>query len=71
MKKRKAILAVLISFILTILVVEPVWATTISDLEDQKRQLEEEKRRAAELKQQEQEKQRDRRRHPDIYRRKI
>ncbi|EOS73841.1 hypothetical protein C819_03398 [Lachnospiraceae bacterium 10-1] len=56
MKKRKAILAVLISFILTILVVEPVWATTISDLEDQKRQLEEEKRRAAELKQQEQEK---------------
>ncbi len=56
MKKRKAILAVLISFILTTLVVEPVWATTISDLEDQKRQLEEEKRRAAELKQQEQEK---------------
>lgn len=49
-EKRKAILAVLISFILTILVVEPVWATTISDLEDQKRQLEEEKRRAAELK---------------------
>ena len=56
MKKRKAILAVLISFILTFLVVEPVWATSISDLEERKRQLEEEKRRAAELKQQEQEK---------------
>lgn len=54
MKKRKAILAVFISFILMALVVEPVWATTISDLEDQKRQLEEEKRRAAEQKEREQ-----------------
>lgn len=55
MKKRKAFLALLISFILMSLVVEPVWATTISDLEDQKKQLEEEKRQAAERKQQEQE----------------
>lgn len=54
MKKRKAFLTLLISFILMSLVVEPVWATTISDLEDQKRQLEEEKRQAAERKQQEQ-----------------
>ncbi len=54
MKKRKAILAVFISFILMALVVEPVWATTISDLEDQKRQLEEEKQRAAEQKEREQ-----------------
>lgn len=54
MRKRKAFLALLISFILMSLVVEPVWATTISDLEDQKRQLEEEKRQAAERKQQEQ-----------------
>lgn len=56
MKKRAGILAVLISCILTFLVVEPVWATTISDLEDQKKELEDQKRRAAELKQQEQEK---------------
>lgn len=54
MRKRKAFLALLISFILMSLVVEPVWATTISDLEDQKRQLEEEKRQAAERKRQEQ-----------------
>ena len=56
MRKRAGILAILISCIMMVLVVEPVWATTISDLEDQKKALEEEKKRAAELKQQEQEK---------------
>lgn len=56
MKKRAGILAILISCIMTILVVEPVWATTISDLEDQKKALEEQKQQAAEAREQEQEK---------------
>lgn len=53
-RKRVRILAILISCVMMILVVEPVRATTISDLEDQKKQLEEQKQQADEKKQQEQ-----------------
>lgn len=52
--KKVKILAVLISCVMMILVVEPVRATTISDLEDQKKELEEQKRQADEKRQQEQ-----------------
>lgn len=55
-KRRIRILAVLISCMMMILVVEPVRATTISDLEDQKKELEEQKRQADEKRQQEQQK---------------
>lgn len=52
--KKVKILAVIISCVMMILVVEPVRATTISDLEDQKKELEEQKRQADEKRQQEQ-----------------
>lgn len=53
-KKKVRILAILISCVMMILVVEPVRATTISDLEDQKKQLEEQKQQADEKRRQEQ-----------------
>ena len=56
LKKRRGFLAVLISCMVMFLVVEPVRATTISDLEDQKKQLEEQKKEADEKRRQEQEK---------------
>lgn len=55
-KRRIRILAVLLSCIMMVLVVEPVRATTISDLEEQKKELEEQKRQADEKRQQEQQK---------------
>ena len=55
MKKRLiSFLAILISFIMMLLVVEPVWATTISDLEKEKERLEQQRREADERKKQEQ-----------------
>lgn len=55
MKKRLfRLMAVGISFIMTLLVVEPVWATTISDLEKEKERIEQQKREADERKKQEQ-----------------
>lgn len=57
MKKRRIrILAICMSCIMMILVVEPVRATTISDLEKQKQELEQQKQDAAEKKKQEEEK---------------
>lgn len=55
-KRRIRILAVLLSCIMMVLVVEPVRATTISDLEEQKKELEEQRRQADEKRQQEQQK---------------
>ncbi len=55
-KRRIRILAALISCMMMILVVEPVSATTISDLEDQKKALEEQKKQADEKRRQEQQK---------------
>lgn len=57
MPKRKVrIFILLIACMMMALVVEPVRATTISDLEDQKKELEEQRRQADEKRQQEQEK---------------
>lgn len=55
MKKRLArFVAIFISFMIMLLVVEPVWATTISDLEKEKEQIEQQKKQANEQRQQEQ-----------------
>ena len=54
-KRRTRVLAIFISLIIMVLVVEPVCATTISDLEDQKKELEEQKKQADERRRQEQE----------------
>lgn len=53
-KKRARVLAILTACIMMVLVVEPVCATTISDLEDQKKELEDQKRQADERRRQEQ-----------------
>ena len=55
MKKRLArLVAIGISLIMMFLVVEPVWATNISDLEKEKERIEQQKREADERKKQEQ-----------------
>ena len=55
MKKRLArLVAIGISLIMMFLVVEPVWATNISDLEKEKEMIEQQKREADERKKQEQ-----------------
>lgn len=55
MKKRLTrFVAIFISFIMMMLVVEPVWATTVSDLEKEKERIEQQKREADERKKQEQ-----------------
>ena len=55
-KKLVRFFAIFIAFSMLVLVVEPVRATTISDLEKQKEELEQQKKEAAEKKKQEQEK---------------
>lgn len=55
-KKVFHILAILLSFLMMISVVDPVQATTISDLEKEKQELEQKKKEADEKKKQEQEK---------------
>ncbi len=56
MSVRRNAFAILLAFIMMFLVVEPVCATTISDLEEQKKQLEEQKKQADEKRKQEQQK---------------
>ena len=47
MKKRLArFVAIFICFMIMLLVVEPVWATTISDLEKEKERIEQQKKQA-------------------------
>ena len=55
-KKLVRLFAILIAFSMMVLVVEPVRATTISDLEKEKQELEQKKKEADEKKKQEQEK---------------
>lgn len=55
-KSRIRFFAICMSFVMMILVVEPVRATTISDLEKQKQELEQQKKEADEKKKEEQEK---------------
>lgn len=55
-KNRVRIFAICMSFVMMILVVEPVCATTISDLENQKQELEQQKKDADAKKKEEQEK---------------
>lgn len=55
-KKLVRLSAIFIAFIMMVLVVEPVRATTISDLEKEKQELEQKKKEADEKKKQEQEK---------------
>ena len=38
MKKRYSLLAVFMSFVMSLLVVEPVWATTSTDLEEKQKE---------------------------------
>lgn len=55
MKKRLArFVAIFICFMIMLLVVEPVWATTISDLEKEKERIEQQRKEANEQRQQEQ-----------------